>query len=72
MSGKEDSDNSGEGEGWESENLESSRDDWVLVRDEEGSSDSREKERDRKKKGTEGVKRRMEFEEGGRGRQAES
>ena len=67
MSGNEESDNSGEGKGWESENLESSGDDYVPGRDE---SSSESLERDKKRKGVEGVKRQFKFEEGGMGRRA--
>ena len=58
------------GEGWDSEELQSSGDDWEPGK-EEGSTDSKERERDRKKKGVEGVKMRLQFGKMDRGRRAE-
>lgn len=72
MSGKEEGSVSGEeeGEGWESEDLQSSGDDWEPGR-EEGTDNSEEREVETKKKGTERVKRRLEIDKGDRGRRME-
>ena len=74
MSKKEEGSSSGEGEGegegWQSEEIQSSGEDWEPGREEEG-TDSEEREARSKKKGAERVKRKLEFDQGERGRRRE-